>query len=345
MFMFVYTLRHFVSFYRVPLGELTHTVVMETHWPSTVAGVCTICILLTLSSALPTDPERDTAVRIQQTNNGDPPVAAAESPKPAAMEPSYGLHTDTGTKQIPASPSATQFAPSVGSSETSSLNSPFTNHFVLDTASLDLNGNGCIDGEPELDLFKYHVATALAGTPNNMLRAHSIVHRTDTNKDGRICWCDFISIYLHDKDEVNERHHSAPFVVILDKDNGMFSRLDDDKDGMLKGSELESLIEQFASCIPEEQARLIVAAMTGLGVRDGAISSKEFARFLGVDSSKMPAPQAAVDESQPAPALPAGNGQQQKQQSGISGVLLTSTALPQTSRSAVDSLMKATKRE
>ena len=71
----------------------------------------------------------------------------------------------------------------------------------------------------------------------------------------------------------------------------------------------------------------------------------EFARFLGVDSSKMPAPQAAVDESQPAPALPAGNGQQQKQQSGISGVLLTSTALPQTSRSAVDSLMKATKRE
>ncbi|RUS76267.1 hypothetical protein EGW08_015982 [Elysia chlorotica] len=332
---------------------------METHWSSTAAGVTVICFLLTLTSALPTNPERDVAVRLRPTNNAAPdPNQVADSSEPslpAAIQAPSDLHSDTEAQKIvPVSHSADRVvAPGADSSPTfansvpSAVSNAFTNHFVLDTASLDLNGDGCIDGEPELDLFKYHVATALAGTPNNLLRAHSIVHRTDTNKDGRICWCDFISIYLHDKDEVNERHHSAPFVVILDKNNGMFSRLDDNRDGMLKGGELDSLTQQFAACIPEEQARLIVAAMTGLGKKDGAISSTEFARFLGMGSNKQTSPaqqaEGVKDQARGAAAvLP-----RQNQAAGIPGVVLTSTVLPKTSR-AVDEQnlnMAATKNE
>ncbi|GFS22102.1 hypothetical protein ElyMa_006941900 [Elysia marginata] len=252
---------------------------METNWQSIAVRLTIVCTLFSQYSALPTDLDSDVAVRLQHTNNAGPSVPARPGHSEDLQQPPHAssdLLPLTNPKQKPqaAVPAAVQAAPNVGSNAISSPNSPFTNHFVLDTANLDLNGDGCIAGEPELDLFKYHVATALAGTPNNMLRAHSIVHRTDTNKDGRICWCDFISIYLHDKDEADEHRHSAPFVVILDKDNGMFSRLDEDKDGLLKGAELDSLAQQFASCIAGEQARLIVAAMTGLEVKDGAISSK-----------------------------------------------------------------------
>ncbi|GFN88203.1 hypothetical protein PoB_001470900 [Plakobranchus ocellatus] len=328
--------------------ELTQVVVMATRWILITTRVAVICTLSTLSLALPTDRDAS-AVDLAAGNSGQPllghPVAPAVgfqqagSSNPNILTSDLGQSTDTGSNKMPGSFSRPggNFSPSSpgavrpGSSGGSVGSTPFTNHFILDTANLDLDGDGCIAGEVELDLFKYHVATALMGSPNNLLRAHSIVHRTDTNKDGRICWCDFISIYLHDKDEANDKHHAAPFVVILDKNSGMFARLDTDGNGMLKGEELDNLMYQFSSCIPEEQARLIVAAMTGLEVKDGAISADEFARFLGMDSNNTASQSGAETKNPGTTCLSSADGVAQLPpgaQSGISGVLLTSTAIP-----------------
>lgn len=303
---------------------------METQWTSLLAGLTLVCTLFAPHSALPTDLVNDVAVRLRHSNTADAHVTVGPPPSNPQQ---------TGAEPGLPAPNAAILETAPGS-VVPPPNSPFTNHFVLDTANLDLNGDGCIAGGPELDLFKYHVATALSGSRNNLLRAHSIVHRTDTNKDGRICWCDFISIYLHDREESDEHHHSAPFVVILDRDSGMFSKLDQDKDGLLKGAELDLLAQQFAYCIAEDQARLIVAAMTGLGVKDGAISSTEFARFLGMNDPPQKAASAIGKISASPAQTVAGNEQQrsQTQHSEMSGTLAT-TALPESSRAAMETKM------
>jgi Ca2+-binding EF-hand superfamily protein len=151
-----------------------------------------------------------------------------------------------------------------------------SSHLILDTDDLDLNKDGCIGGEEELEAFKQHVMDALAGTRNSILKAHSIVHRTDVNRDGKICWCDFISIYLHEK--ASRGKHSVPFVVL--PDTVMFTQLDKDNDGQLAGDEKEKLVQEFESCLPHSQAQSIISALTDELKKDDAISREEFQEFF-----------------------------------------------------------------
>jgi len=151
-----------------------------------------------------------------------------------------------------------------------------SSRFILDTANLDLNNDGCISGPEELEGFKQHVIDALAGSPNSVMRAHSIVHRTDVNRDGKICWCDFISIYLHEK--FPNGKHSVPFLVL--PDTAMFTQLDENHDGQLTGSEMGKLEKEFESCLPHSQAQSIVAAIAGISGQDDSISREEFEVFF-----------------------------------------------------------------
>ncbi|BFZ20437.1 hypothetical protein BsWGS_23476 [Bradybaena similaris] len=165
-----------------------------------------------------------------------------------------------------------------------------SNHFILDTANLDLNKDGCISGKAELDSFKQKVVEALSGTPHSVLRAHSIVHRTDVNRDGRICWCDFISIYLHEK--IAQNKHSAPFLVL--PDTLMFTQLDEDADGKLSGPEKEKLVKEFEFCLPHHEAESIVAAISEVLNKDDAIALEEFKKFFNIHKEVLPHTDASV---------------------------------------------------
>ncbi|KAH9514589.1 hypothetical protein Btru_025739 [Bulinus truncatus] len=153
---------------------------------------------------------------------------------------------------------------------------PSHNRYLLDTESLDFNKDGCIDGKEETDAFIAHVSSLLPRTPSNLLKAHSIVHRSDVNKDGRICWCDFVAIYLQDKD--SKGRHSAPFTVI--PDTAMFVHLDIDLDGQLKDKEKDRLEDEFSSCLGADQSKLIVRSMEGEVSKNDAISLEEYEKFM-----------------------------------------------------------------
>uniref|UniRef100_A0A0B7AFE3 EF-hand domain-containing protein n=1 Tax=Arion vulgaris TaxID=1028688 RepID=A0A0B7AFE3_9EUPU len=157
--------------------------------------------------------------------------------------------------------------------------SPSNNsRLMLDTSDLDLNKDGCISGKEEMEAFRQHVINALAGSENSVLRAHSIVHRTDVNRDNKICWCDFISIYLHEK--ASRGKHSVPFLVL--PDTVMFTQLDQNKDGQLADDEKERLKTELESCLPHSHAESIVDAIASQLNTDGSISLEEFQEFFNI---------------------------------------------------------------
>lgn len=164
----------------------------------------------------------------------------------------------------------------------STLESVDRGRFLLDTANLDLNKDGCISGTAELESFIAQVTSVLAGVPSNLLRAHSIVHRSDVNKDGKICWCDFVAIHMQEKVSTNK--HTAPFTVI--PDTAMFKQLDTDNDGQLQKAEKDNLEKEFASCLGAAEAKAIVDAMDGLVTKDGSISLAEYEQFMRGPSNK-----------------------------------------------------------
>ncbi|CAL1541807.1 unnamed protein product [Lymnaea stagnalis] len=164
----------------------------------------------------------------------------------------------------------------------STIESVDRGRYLLDTASLDLNKDGCISGTAELESFIAHVTSVLAGVPSNLLRAHSIVHRSDINKDGKICWCDFVAIHMQEK--VTPNKHTAPFTVI--PDTAMFEQLDADNDGQLQKAEKDHLENEFDSCLGTAEAKATVDAMDELVAKDGSISLAEYEQFMKGPSHK-----------------------------------------------------------
>ncbi|KAK0048767.1 serine/threonine-protein kinase irlF [Biomphalaria pfeifferi] len=150
------------------------------------------------------------------------------------------------------------------------------NRFLLDTDSLDFNKDGCISEKEEIDAFIAHVSSLLPKTTTNMLKARSTVFRSDVNRDGKICWCDFVAIYLQERN--SHFKNIAPFKVL--PDNAMFVQLDTDHDGQLKGVEKDNLEKEFSSCLEMNHAKLIVRSMDEKVNKDDSISLEEYERFM-----------------------------------------------------------------
>lgn len=197
----------------------------------------------------------------------------------------------------------------------------------FDFAEVDTDGNGCVEGVEEMQLFRLKVGKILGdalqlGEVERALRSGRITHSADVNNDGRICECDLLSILL--TESTGPGLHSHAFRVYEDGD--VFDSVDTDKDGFLADdTEKAVMTEKLAKCVPVDKAKVVLDAMGQLKENDGKVSREEYLLFLSPEAYPPAEPQpqpkflpllpfSSPNHASPQQAQPAG-GQPQVQPS------------------------------
>ncbi|XP_076436506.1 uncharacterized protein LOC143276013 [Babylonia areolata] len=213
---------------------------------------------------------------------------------------SLGTLVQCDKKEVPASPSSS---------------------FSFD--DVDADGNGCVEGPEELQNFRLQVGKILGealqlGNVERALRAGRITHSADINGDGRICQCDLLSILVTESTGPGAHRHA--FRVY--EDGSFFDDLDTDDDGVLGDvTELDALTQKLTKCVPLEQAKAVVNAMSRLDKDDGKLAKAEYMLFLQSSprqkqSASLPQP---VPQPQGSPQQPQGAPQQRQPANGDQG--------------------------
>ncbi|XP_076454687.1 uncharacterized protein LOC143289560 [Babylonia areolata] len=153
---------------------------------------------------------------------------------------------------------------------------------TFDFAEVDTDGSGCVQGPEEKQKFRLYIGDILKDSlkmsdVERALQAGRITHSADINKDGKICECDLLTIFLTDSTGDGRRRHA--FRVF--EDGSIFDGVDGDGDGYLADvTEKEGMTRKLAQCVSDVKARTIVEAMSKLERDDGRLARTEYMLFL-----------------------------------------------------------------
>ncbi|KAL8612182.1 hypothetical protein ACOMHN_018471 [Nucella lapillus] len=166
---------------------------------------------------------------------------------------------------------------------------------------IDADNSGCVEGPEEMQNFRIQVGRILGealhlDSIERALRAGRITHSADVNGDGRICQCDLLSILLTESTGPGVHRHA--FRVY--EDGSFFDDVDTDDDGVLDDvTEKAALTQKLAQCVSEDQAKIVVDAMSKLDKDDGKLTRAEYLLFLKLSQHQR---EAASDKSSHLPS-------------------------------------------